>query len=501
MDHALFRKLLTWRNQTAKKEGVEAYRIFSNETMRMIMEVGPKSKEELIAIKGIKEKKFDKYGQAILSLVNGNLEFDREEANIKTETDQNILYSVGTYLTLINKSLEKQFARIQGEISSLDIRGTYLFFSLKDKTDKSILSCFMWQNSYQMSGVALAEGMEVVVSGFPEVHRPTGKFTFRTEAVELVGEGVLKKAYDDLKAKLEKEGLFAIERKRALPNFPQRIGIITSKEGAAIGDFLANIGKFGFKISLIDSRVEGQLAVKQLLGAIRTFRKKKDIDLLVIMRGGGSMESLLPFNNEVLIREIVDFPVPVLAGIGHEKDVPLFALVSDRMVSTPTAAAKALNESWEKVVFKIELSQKKIFSIFENSLVQKQVTVSRTLEIMKESFNSIFLRFERAEGSLKQAFVSMRLCFVEVNKNLSLYGANLFKFLDGRIKEINLSVASSQKLLQTHNPERQLELGYSIVKSGEKIVRNISQVKKDDTVNIKVSDGEFDSKVINISRH
>ncbi|MEK7552004.1 MAG: exodeoxyribonuclease VII large subunit [Patescibacteria group bacterium] len=498
MDHTLFRKLLAWRNQTAKKEGVEAYRVFSNETMRMILEVGPKSKEELIGIKGIKEKKFEKYGASILSLVNGNLDFDEKEANIKNETDQSILYSVGTYLTLINKSLEKQNARIQGEISSLDIRGTYLFFSLKDKIDKSILSCFMWQNSYQMSGVNLLEGMEIVVSGFPEVHKPTGKFTFRTETVELVGEGALKKAYDELKKKLESEGLFKIERKRALPNFPQRIGIITSKEGAAIGDFLANIGKFGFKISLIDSRVEGQLAIKQLLGSLRTFRKKKDIDVLVIMRGGGSMESLLPFNNETLIREIVDFPVPVLAGIGHEKDVPLFALVSDRMVSTPTAAAKALNESWEKIVFKIEMLQKKIFSIFESGLLSNKDAVTRALEIMKESFNAIFQRFDRAQSALKQAFVSMRLRFTEINKNLSSFLSTGVRLFEESTKKIILRLETSQKLLQTHDPDRQLNLGYSIVKAGNRIVRNVSQIKKDDLVNIKVLDGSFDSKVTNI---
>ena len=125
--------------------------------------------------------------------------------------------------------------------------------------------------------------------------------------------------------------------------------MITSKQGAVIHDFLNNIGKFGFDIKMIDSRVEGQGAVEDLLAAIQTFRKK-DIDVLVIIRGGGSMESLMPFNNELLVREVVGFPVPVLVGIGHDKDMPLVALAADRSESTPTAVANLLNESWERAL-------------------------------------------------------------------------------------------------------------------------------------------------------
>jgi len=126
---------------------------------------------------------------------------------------------------------------------------------------------------------------------------PAVNFSFICNAIELAGEGALKKAYEALKKKLEREGLFASERKRKLPPYPQTIGIITSKQGAVINDFLTNIGKFGFKLELIDTRVEGPMAVGDILAAIKTFKQRK-IDVLVIIRGGGSPESLQAFNNE-----------------------------------------------------------------------------------------------------------------------------------------------------------------------------------------------------------
>jgi exodeoxyribonuclease VII large subunit len=186
--------------------------------------------------------------------------------------------------------------------------------------------------------------MEVIVEGTPSIYIPNGRFNFGVNTIELVGEGALKMAYDKLKKKLDSEGLFDIERKKLIPELPERIGLITSETGAVIHDFLTNIGKYGFKIKFFNSRVEGQLAIKDLLSAIEYF-EDKDIDVLVIIRGGGSLESLQAFNNEVLIRKIADFEKPVICGIGHDKDVPLCALVADLLVSTPTAVTTVLNRS------------------------------------------------------------------------------------------------------------------------------------------------------------
>jgi len=187
-------------------------------------------------------------------------------------------------------------------------------------------------------------GMEIIVDGMPSIYAPSGRFNFQVNTIELVGEGALKLAYDKLKKKLEDEGLFGIARKKEIPELVQKIGLITSETGAVIHDFLNNIGKYGFQIKFFNSRVEGQLATADLLKGIKYF-ENQDIDVLVIIRGGGSLESLQAFNNEVLVRRIAEFEKPVICGIGHDKDVPLCALVADLLVSTPTAVTTVLNKS------------------------------------------------------------------------------------------------------------------------------------------------------------
>src|SRR3989338_369379 len=298
--------------------------------------------------------------------------------------------SVSDYLETINDGLKNFDARVLGEVTEVQLYPgrTYLFFKVKDKEDEALMTCFMWKRDYTLSGVDLEPGLEIIVSGFPEIYKPSGRFSFRARAVEHVGEGKLKKAYDELKARLEKEGLFSPTRKRPLPNLPQKIGLITSKDGAVIGDFQVNLGNFGFKVLFVDSRVEGQLAVSELLGAIRTL-KKQDIEILVLVRGGGSLESLLPFNNEALVREVAAFPVPVLVGVGHEKDISLVGLAADQMVSTPTAAAEALNDSWQEFVTKMDTDERIIFSSFEDTLSHNQSVVDESFTVMKDNLQAI----------------------------------------------------------------------------------------------------------------
>ncbi|MDD3386812.1 MAG: exodeoxyribonuclease VII large subunit, partial [Candidatus Pacebacteria bacterium] len=241
---------------------------------------------------------------------------------------ENNIFSISAYLKLLNGVLNSFGAKIIGEVSEVKISSVgHVYFSLKDKKDGSVLSCVIWNYDYKMCGIDLVEGIEVKATGFPDVYPVTGRLSFKAKTIQLAGEGQIKKEYEKLKKKLEEEGLFNEERKKQITDFPQKIGIITSKQGAVINDFLNNLGRYGFYIEFIDSRVEGLEAVKDLINSIKTFKKKK-IDVLVIMRGGGSLESFLAFNNEMLIREVVDLPFPVIAAIGHDKDIPLLSLVA-----------------------------------------------------------------------------------------------------------------------------------------------------------------------------
>lgn len=472
--NSLSQKLKEWRQGTAQKEGVDLFRILSNATIETIASQKPTTKEELVSIKGIKERKFEKYGASILALVNNS----ENENNIQEKGGEDKKpYTIRGYLNFLNTEFKKYKARVQGEISSLDIRNGYLFFSLKDKDDESMLTCFMWRRNYELCGISLEVGMEIIVDGLPEIYAPSGRFSFRATTLELVGEGALKKAYDQLKQKLEKDGLFAAERKKQIPEFPQRIGLITSESGAVIHDFLNNLGKYGYHISFVNSRVEGLTAIRSLLSAIEYF-KDKNIDVLVIIRGGGSLESLQAFNNETLVRKVADFNKPVICGIGHDKDVPLASLVADKAVSTPTAVATILNRSWEKVINDIFAAGKDVVYKYQRTLDEASHRV--------ESFPSDLIRF--LKGILQDAKEVVSSFSRSILDNLAIELENNSRMLD-----------DAKKRMEIFDPARQLKLGYSIAYNAGKILKTVKQVKVGDNIDIKISDGNIGSIIKNIN--
>ena len=495
MDQGLLSQLKEWRKVTAQKEGVELFRVLPNKTIESISQTKPQNKEELIKIKGIKEKKFRKYGKEILSMIKGLKPDISVQNNLffeKTETKKP--YTVSGYLNLLNDSLNQIKGRIQGEVTELNIRSGYLFFSLKDQKDESILRCFMWGRDYELCGLSLAKGMEIIVEGWPEVYKPSGSLTLRTSTVELVGEGALKRAYEELKKKLEKEGLFAVERKKILPEFVQKIGLITSSTGAVIHDFLNNLGKYGYKIKFQDSRVEGQIAVSDLISAIDYFANQ-EIDVLVIIRGGGSLESLQAFNNEALVRKIANFNVPVICGIGHDKDVPLSSLVSDLMVSTPTAVAIALNKSWEQAINIVQKLQKDILDKYQNILIIQKHRLEIIANNLISKFDFIFKEFDFIKSKINNAFLSLNYKLSQKNKDLNQFSITLVKNLKNYFEYIKNYLNNAEEKLKTINPLRQLELGYSIVSFGSKIVRSVREVKKGDLLDVRMSDGCLKTKV------
>ena len=168
---------------------------------------------------------------------------------MKITADKKV-FTVAEYVELLNVFFESQEARIAGEISELKrYPSGHVYFSIKDKSGDGVMNCIIWGRNYDLCGVKMETGMEVILSGHPNIYLKTGRFSFIADAVELVGGGALKKAYDDLKKKLEAEGIFAESKKRPIPEFVQKIGVITSLEGAVIHDFENNLGKFGFKVS------------------------------------------------------------------------------------------------------------------------------------------------------------------------------------------------------------------------------------------------------------
>ena len=400
------------------------------------------------------------------------------------------IISVSQYLDKLNTTLKRERAKIVGEVSGFqEYPGrTYLYFSIKDSKDQSTVKCFMWKRDFHISGVSLADGMEVIITAYPNVYKPNGGLTMQVELLELVGEGALQIAYEKLKKKLENEGFFAESRKRLLPDFPHRIGVITSKNGAVINDFLTNIGKFGYEILFVDSRVEGQDAIKDLLSAVETL-KHKNIDVLVIMRGGGSLESFLAFNNEMLVRSVAKFPVPVLTGIGHDKDISLISLVSDKNVSTPTAVANLLNSTWNDALSGVNMSEQKIVSNFESTLKNNRFLIENSEITIQHRFMSLLEIFKRAEQTLLSAVTHIDSGIARLKEVIALQTKELnrgFVLLYTNTKNL---LTQSEKAILLGSPENQLSRGYSIVRYGGKVLRSVKNVKKGDKLDVSLADG------------
>ena len=415
-----------------------------------------------------------------------------------TEGDDKI-FSVSEFITLLNIGLKKAKAKIIGEVGKVDIGPTgHVYFSLWDENGQGIINCIIWKSRYAIYGVELKEGAKIISYGYPEIYPPKGTFSFIAETIELAGEGALKKEYDKLKEKLSKEGVFAENRKKPIPKYPQKIGVITSRQGAVIADFLNNIGRFGFKIKMIDSRVEGQSAVEDLLLSIKTF-KKQGIDVLVIIRGGGSMESMMPFNNEMLVRELVDFPVPVIAGIGHHKDEPLVALAADISVSTPTAAANLLNESWQQAIFLLERSERAIIDCYSKQLSMAGNSISQSIGRIFEIGNFIIGKYKKAENSLRVSLQNFKNSIKNVKIGLRDSQNQYLSRFKASLLTINQLILHSERVVLFNDPERQLRLGYAIAAIDGKIIRKTTDVSIGKKVDIKVIDGIIESKVINVN--
>lgn len=434
--------------------------------------------------------------------------------------------TINDYFDRINNGLSKYKARIIGEVIEVTLYPgrSYLFFKIKDKNEDNtaVLNCMMWKRDYDLSGIEIEIGMEIIITGSSNIYKKEGRFSFSPKVIELVGEGALKIAYDKLKNKLEKEGLFNEDIKKPVANLPEKIGLITSRDGAVINDFLNNIGKFGFKINFIDSRVEGVLAVEELISAIDKI-SKEDIDVLVIIRGGGSLESMQAFNNEALVRKIAEFKKPVICGIGHDKDIPLASLVADISTSTPTAAANFLNKSWEELFLKLTSYEKVIVSRFSESIQVVKEYIPYGLDVIKGKYQVIFLNFHKADESLNLGFKVIKDRIFNINKELQEALSPVYKKMNYSLLNLNEELKNNiphniisefnslknkiqddllnlEKNLNFNDPKRQLKLGYSIVMKNGILLKDLKNIKAGDIINVNLNDGNFDSEVKRINK-
>ncbi len=508
--------LYAWRDEEAAKRAVELFRILPGSVLDEIVKTLPRTKEELTVIKGIKDAKYHAYGKVILAMVEEyTAEKPKEKGGVaademravgdmipgatKIEKEEDAVYSVSGYLDIVNNALWRLSARVKGEVTSFKFQGSALYMGIKDADSESVMNIFMWTADYSLAGIEIAEGLEIIVEGKSEIYKPSGRFNFRAHSIELVGEGALKMSYDALKKKLDAEGLFAPTKKRTLPEYPEHIGLITSKNGAVIHDFLNNLGKFGYKVRLTDARVEGAMAVKDILAALKYF-ETQPIDALVLVRGGGSLESLQAFNNELVVRAIAAFPKPVLCAIGHDKDVPLSQLAADYAPSTPTACTHILNHSWERATAEINSIERDLMGAMNDRLWQANSELERMQVLLSDSFAELFESFRTAATAVR-AYVPMLGAALMNSKRQS---EEAIRQAEVRYRGALAAMGDTLKRLgvelETHNPLRQLRLGYSILSQGGKVLRSTGGKQVGEHFEARLADGTLEATITSVTK-
>lgn len=382
--------------------------------------------------------------------------------------------SIAEYVAIINGALKQLHAVVVGEVSELKVAASgHAYFTLKDKQSGDTLPCAMWKFRYSTCGVQLEVGMEVRVSGEPNYKGEYGKLTFIAETVALVGEGALLKAYQLLKKKLAAEGLFDVARKRSLPQYIRTIGVITSVHGAVIHDFSNNLRKSGFHVRILDARVEGPECGSGLALSVRAMRNEA-IDVLVLIRGGGSIQSLAGFDNESLVREIARFPVPVLVGVGHHQDVTLAALVADVQESTPSIVAALLGRAWDQASAHLARHERAIVSTYGATLRNASLLIASTCDV--------------GLAKIEQQIVQSRRLML--GNAREILGA-----LAGAITNVSTRITAVTRLIDSNSPERQLQLGYSIARVDSIVIRSVRDVQPGATLHVQVADGELISEI------
>ncbi|TAK03898.1 exodeoxyribonuclease VII large subunit [Patescibacteria group bacterium] len=387
--------------------------------------------------------------------------------------------SVAQYLDLVNDRLREvpSDVGVEGEVSDLRVsHGKWVSFDLKDAEAGAVLKCFMtvWQLS-----VPLEDGMRVRVTGGAKVSPKFGKFQMDVRAVELVGEGALKRAYLALKAKLQEEGLFDGARKRPLPRFPERVGLITSREAAAYGDFLRVLGNRwgGVDVLFSSVHVQGASAVPEILAAFAHFNALPEAerpDVLVLTRGGGGLEDLHAFNDESVARAVFSCRIPVVVGIGHERDESLCDYVADVRASTPSNAAERVCPSREEVRYEVESMARHVETRLREKLDAHRRTVGHV-------------------ASAAGAFVS--------RERERLYATvSAFDGAAGRwIPRLRERVFGGERLLKNVDPTRVLARGYGIVSVGGHVARDASALEVGAEVEVRLARGRFDADVTRIN--
>lgn len=442
-----------------------------------------------------------------------NLDTFFEEDPKPAKTAAQAVLSVEALNKQIRGLIEGQFQHVwvKAEISNFRAHTSgHFYFSLKDA--KSQISAVMFRGHNSQLKFRPADGIEVIVRGRVTVYEPRGNYQIAVESMEPVGAGALQKAFEQLKAKLRAEGLFDPKRKRPIPKLPHHVAIVTSPTGAAIQDMMNVLRRRNplVRITLVPTIVQGEAAAPKICASLETAWKLPDVDVVIVGRGGGSIEDMWCFNDERVARTISKSPVPVISAVGHEIDFTIADFVADLRAPTPSAAAELVTTSREELLGNLAALQRLMTSTFgrhlhalENRLAlsaKRLVDPKRRLQDLMQRNDELHQRMHRAWGnSLKHlrsriATLNARLPSPQktVDRNeqkLKLLGVRLTQSITRSLEKRRAKYTETVALLSSLSPLKTVERGYSIVQKHGALVSSIADVKPGDTLNINVKDG------------
>ena len=430
-------------------------------------------------------------------------------------------FTVSELANSIQKTLHSEYShvRVRGEISGLNTPPSgHYYFSLKDENSK--INSIIWRTTSHNLQVTIEDGIEVVATGRISTYAPRSNYQLIIDNLEIAGEGALLKLVEERKKKLEKEGLFHSDLKKKIPLIPNVLGIVTSLKGAALQDILRIIrDRYPIRIVIWPVLVQGDKADMQISSAIDGFnkllKKENKPDVIIVGRGGGSIEDLMAFNSEKVVYSIAKSNIPIISAVGHENDNCLSDLVADVRAPTPTAAAEIVVPIRSELIESINSLRQRLFhSIIVNIERKKNLLNAYTKALGKPSqvYEILSQRIDHLDYKLINFLKSMinRHKTTINNKKISepslllgVYSSNLnniYKSLlvvwTNYFSNSTREIATLAKLLDAKSYENLLSRGFSLIKNEEgNLIKTINSVKIGDKINIQISDGSLDAKI------
>ena len=432
-------------------------------------------------------------------------------------------------VTTLTKYLKMKFDKdpylervyLTGQVSNFRKRPTHQYFSLKD--DRAVIQATIWSGIYQKLGFDLEEGMKINVIGRVQIYEPSGSYSIIIEKAEPDGVGALAIQFEQLKKKLSEEGIFQDRFKQAIPQFAKKIGVVTSRSGAVIQDIITTVSRRfpGVEIVLYPTKVQGEGAAEEIARNIVRANEREDLDVLIIGRGGGSIEDLWAFNEEIVVRSIFESRLPIISSVGHETDVTLADFVADKRAATPTAAAELATP-----VTKLDLltylknQEKRMATAVQNTLSKKKEALRGLIQSVifrqpERLYDGYLQRLDQLMLRLKQGLngelvSNQQKVQAQIHRLEQLSPIVKLQRYQDRIKQLQklmrsqMAVTYDAKVAEVkHLSEALLMLdtsrivarGFAIVKKEDAVVSSTEDLKVNDQVMLIMRDGQVDLEV------